>query len=111
MMKILKADVERLVQEEYARASDQHGARFNSPHEAYSVMKEEFEEAVAECNIVNGVLNVEYWNSVKQDSDYIGNKVAGEIQKYAINAACEMIQLAAMALKAQKGYGNEEGQV
>ena len=106
MMKILKADVERLVKEEYDRASKQHGERFNSPHEAYAVMLEELEEAEHEYENARDFLK-EIWYQTKKDDLMSCIVLAKDIQQFAENAAAEMIQLAAMAHKARKGYKNE----
>lgn len=114
MMKILKADVERLVKEEYGRASEQHGDRFHSPHEAYAVMLEELEEAQEELGDLTelfarsqNVLLANYWAATRADNYKVCLDAAGSIQEAAELAAAEMIQLAAMAYKAQKGYENE----
>ena len=107
MMKILSKAVGELVQEEYSRASEQHGAHHHSPHEAYAVIKEELEEAQHEIAIVEDKLNHDFWKAVRTDDVY-GCKVNAEIiQKRAEAAAAEMIQVAAMALKAQQGFEEE----
>lgn len=107
MMKILKADVERLVKEEYDRASKQHGERFHSPHEAYAVMLEELEEAKDEFDEAKHIMSRLFWFYVNCDNFRGCVDAAKIIQHAAENAAAEMIQLAAMAHKAQKGYENE----
>lgn len=106
MMKILLSDVERLVKEEYDRASEQHGERFHSPHEAYAVILEELQEAAHEYENVRDFLK-EFWYQTKKDSFLSCEFLAKDIQDFALRAAAEMIQLAAMAHKAQKGYKNE----
>ena len=107
MMKILLSDVQRLVKEEYDRASEQHGDRFNSPHEAYAVMLEELEEAEHEYFSARGFLKDSFWDKTKNDGLQQCRLYAKDIQQHAENAAAEMIQLAAMAHKARKGYKNE----
>lgn len=104
MMKILSKAVGDLVQQEYALASEQHGPRFHSLHEAYAVMKEELEEAEHEFDIAKDKLDEDFWRGVRFDSELKCEKNAQLIQERAEKAAAEMIQLAAMAYKAQRGF-------
>ena len=108
MMSRLKKAVDQLVHDEYALASEQYGPKHNTPHEAYAVMKEELEEAQHEVDTVDDKLNIEYWRGVMYDSDLTCTHNAKEIRDHAIKAACEMIQVAAMAEKTLKGYGRDE---
>lgn len=100
MMKKLLNEVDRLVEMEYALASEQHGARFHSAHEAYAVMKEEADEAQDEIEIAVNRLG-EFWRATKRDFEYGCDCNAKIIEKKAKLAAAEMIQLAAMAYKAR----------
>lgn len=107
MMKKLIESVDLIVNEEYDRASKDHGERFHSQHEAYAVIKEEMEEAQEEIEIVDDKLG-EFWEAAKRDFLYGCNLNAGIIYKRAMNGACEMIQVAAMAKKALQGYEGSE---
>ena len=97
-MKELKEAVKVLMNEEYERAAKKFGGNFNSPHEVYAVILEEVEEAGDEFDCIRGYL-AEYWDCVK-------NNEVGEwflyIEKSAIQAAAECIQIAAMAYKARR---------
>ena len=104
MMKILSKAVGDLVQQEYALASEQHGPRFHSLHEAYAVMKEELEEAEYEFDIAKDKLDKDFWRGVRFDSELECKNNAQLIKERAENAAAEMIQLAAMAYKAMQGF-------
>lgn len=106
-MKKLTTEVTDLIDREYGRAAEQHGAKHHSPHEAYAVIKEELEEAQEEIEIVDDKLG-EFWEAAKRDFLYGCNLNAGIIYKRAMNGACEMIQVAAMAKKALQGYDNGE---
>lgn len=90
--------VKALAREEYERAAKKFGGNFNSPHEVYEVILEEVEEAGDEFDCIRGYL-AEYWDCVK-------NNEVGEwplyIEKSAIQAAAECIQIAAMAYKARR---------
>lgn len=99
-MKELMNSVTSLIDEEYARASGVYGPLHNSDHEAYAVMLEEFQEADAERFDCECSLD-KLWEQIKMDSsDYNKEGVLRRIECYAKLAACEFIQVAAMAKKA-----------
>ncbi len=102
---ILKA-LESLAKKEYENAIEKFGAKHNSPHEAYAVMREELEEAENEIEKLNILINTQFWQCVKFDDTDTEN-IMDLIYKYAINGAYECLQLAAMAHKTQKGYEAE----
>ena len=99
MMKKLYDEIITLVKNEYGRAAQCYGATNHSSHESYAVLKEEMEEARAEC--ISTELHVDkYWTAVKGD-DY--EKQRGHLREVYIHsllAACEFVQTAAMAHKA-----------
>ena len=103
MMSKLKKAVSQLVLDEYGLASEQYGKQHHTPHEAYAVMLEELEEAQDEERILEDKLD-EFWRGAKSDSELCCQKNAKAIKERAINSACEMIQVAAMAHKATQGY-------
>lgn len=93
------ADAKRLVQHEPDMASEINGNKFHSPHEAYAVILEEDNELYDEfCEIERNLDG--YWESVKKDAEDKGKLL--EIEKHAMMATCEAIQVAAMARKAQR---------
>lgn len=97
MQNIIDA-VKAAVQAEYDNIKDK---TFNSHHEAYAVIKEEFEEAEHELNSCQ--LNLKtYWNYIKQNEDEDIKMFLKYINQRAINAASELIQVAACAEKAIK---------
>ena len=100
-MKELKEAVKTLMEEEYRRASEKFGENFHSPHEAYAVIKEEVEEAESDLKYFKTLLKY-HWCDVKKNDMEHQNHTLEEIEKSAINAACECIQVAAMAYKARK---------
>ena len=108
MMTKLVEKVTNLVKEEYELASAIHGAKHNSPHEAVAVIYEEIEESVVENQNVQKMFS-DFWDGVKLNaSDEIQKEVLGNLRCSAILAACEMIQVAAMAHKAMQGYTIDE---
>jgi len=106
-MNKLVDSVEKLVNQEYELSSKDHGEQFSSFHEAYAVIKEEIEEAQKELgNLYKHFSN--FWDGVKHDA--IPSEEIEYIARSAHLAACELIQVTAMAYKATlglKGDNNE----
>lgn len=100
-MKELKEAVKGLVRKEYERAAERFGESFNSPHEAYAVILEEAQEAGLELMDLKYAIDL-FWESVKKDDTEFQKEALKDIEKYALNAACECIQIAAMAYKARR---------
>lgn len=98
-MKELKEAVKVLMHEEYERAAERFGEKFNSPHEAYAVLKEEMEEAQSEMRCILGQMEA-YWIRIKENMITDGSLEV--IEERALNAACELIQVAAIAYKARR---------
>ena len=99
MMTKLIEEVKELVEREYGRAGAQHGLTFSSDHQAYAVILEEYQEAKTEINQLEFKLS-KFWDMVKRDADNYekyGNLTS--LYTTAIYAACELIQVAAMAKK------------
>lgn len=100
MQKLIE-EITACVKQEYYRATKKYGERHASSHEAYAVILEEFEEAMEDIDAVKTVMN-SMWHSTKENESTIG--IAKMIERSAIMAAAEMVQVAAMAVKAQNGY-------
>ena len=100
---ISKDIIESLAAEELVDANTKHEPRFNSPHEAYAVIKEELEEMQFEVNLCEGHF-AEMWKSVKTDEDTYTKLQLKALKKRAIFAAQEAIQVVAMCDKALKLY-------
>ena len=98
MMTKLKNEVTKLVDFELDMANKEHGERFNSAHEAYAVMKEEYEEAKEALENAGVSLNRCFWKSCRCDEINCA-RYAKFLESEAIDAACECIQVAAMAQK------------
>lgn len=98
-MKELLKEVELTVKCELKRANKVHPL-FNSPHEAYAVIKEEVEEAELEMEHIKDSVRI-FWKAVKYD-DSAKNmcRFLHGIKDIAMNLAAEAIQVAAMAQKA-----------
>ena len=91
----LKSGVKALSDDEYDRAVSLYGP-FHSAHEGESVLREEIEELNAELSFVkSGQISV--WQSVKSNADNL--RGVRFLYAHAIYAACEAIQVAAVAKK------------
>ena len=97
MITALQERIDMLVKEELEIAKSIHGTEFNSHHEAYGVTREEIQEAGDELKRIRKRLK-DVWGRIKHDLD-VGEIELTEIEKRAINGACELVQVAAMARK------------
>ena len=99
-MEELISEVLNCVSNEYGRASAKFGPTNNSDHESYAIMLEEFEESQDEMHHLKDEMTA-FWNSIKlNSSDKVKLYECNTMERTAILAACEMIQVAAMARKA-----------
>ena len=94
-MNAVKEQVSALVTRELFFANQKH-PMFCSPHEGAAVIREELEEAQEAINAAAGMYQA-LWIKVKHDEDTY--KIAELLRMRAEAAACECIQLAAMAQK------------
>lgn len=107
MMKKLKEAVKPLVESELLMASKDHGDRFHSAHEAYAVILEEYEEAKESFDYVDDSIET-FWGFVMTNDNRHKKVLLDDIESKAIHTACECIQIAAMARKAQVEYGDSK---
>ena len=99
MEKLLK-EVQECVEAEYGRAAAKFGCTNHSDHESYAIIKEELEGAQAEMESVALKL-AQFWHLTRtNDEDVCKYNRLLEMQHSAMLAACECIQVAAMAMKA-----------
>ena len=94
-MNAVKEQVSALVTRELFFANQKH-SMFCSPHEGAAVIREELEEAQEEINAAAGMYQA-LWIKVKHDEGV--STIAKLLRERAESAACECIQLAAMAQK------------
>ena len=94
-MNAIENQVRELVAVELSAANERF-PQFHSQHEGYAVIQEEVEETREQLEAVDRYLNY-LWETVKQDCP--AREQAEYIKMFAINAACEAIQVAAMCQK------------
>ena len=93
-MNVVSDKVEALVQLEYEADCKDHGP-LASLHEGYAVLLEEVEELDEACQGTKTFLQ-KMWRSLRIDNKEIGIKWAESTKIYAMCAACEAIQVAAV---------------
>lgn len=89
--------IKSLIYTELYEASKVH-PMFSSDHEAYAVLLEEVEEAQAELDRIKSDMS-SLWQAVKNDRYSDTMEIVKDIEKKAISAIQETIQVAAMARK------------
>ena len=97
-MNAVEGKVLELVEIELAAANEKHPP-FSSQHEGYAVILEEIEEAKAQINALEQHLGYA-WDIIKHDSN--AKERIEMCKHFAVWAACELIQVAAMCQKFQK---------
>lgn len=90
---VIRNGVKELVTDELQNAVMEHGG-FNSDPEAYSIIREEVEEAGDELRSMDIQLN-NLWSSVRRDDKLD----VDSLYDAAVRCACECIQVAAMCRK------------
>ena len=103
-MNVVSKDVEKLVEKELEAANERF-SQFHSEHEGWAVMQEEAEELQEECASIEMAME-QLWHRIR-DGIPTANHVA-LVEQYAEAAACEAIQMAAMARKYLDMLGEEE---
>ena len=94
-MNVVSKDVEKLVEKELEAANERF-PQFHSEHEGWAVMQEEAEELREECDSIEMAME-QLWYRIR-DGIPTSLQVA-LVGQYAEAAACEAIQVAAMARK------------
>ena len=98
MMVKLFRSVRGLVKQELNLANRQNGDHFHSTHEAYGVIMEEHTEAWDETINVDAATD-RLLTAIRQDNPKGLVAAAKDIERHAMLAASEYIQVAAMARK------------
>lgn len=99
-MQKLVEEVKELVEREYGRAGVTFGLSNHSDHESFAIIMEELDEAGEEFDSFFKQLGL-FWALVKSNAS--DNEKFNQLKRMevtALLAACEMIQVAAMAKKA-----------
>lgn len=105
MQKLIKI-VKALIKDEYCRASKMYGPFHYADHQSVAVLAEEVDETRDELGDVINKCE-EFWKLVKSDApDDKKKSVLRSIKHSATLTACEAIQVAAMAYKAELTINN-----
>ena len=88
----------KLIEKELEEANEKHPL-FQSPHEAWAVLKEEVEELADDTTELKARIKA-MWSDVRSDRDI--EPQSRLMYNAAINAACEAIQTAAMCKKIEQ---------
>ena len=94
-MNAVSEDVAKLLEKELESANERF-PQFRSEHEGWAVMQEEVEELREECDSIEMAME-QLWHRIR-DGVPTEQHVA-LVEQYAEAAACEAIQVAAMARK------------
>lgn len=90
--------INELVQEELKAMCIKHNhEKFNSPHEAYAVTREEMEETIDDIEMMSKNFSL-LWSSIKEDNAKKSNWI--DVKDFAVMAIQELIQVAACCDKA-----------
>lgn len=92
------------VANEWEWETGKSGASYASPYEAYAVLLEELEDAMADVDDVRTAMN-SMWHTVKAADDTTA--IVRLIERSATLAAAAMVKVAAAAAKARNGYDCE----
>ena len=106
----LRKEIEAAAMAELNRANAKFPL-FSSPHEGYAVTLEEVEEAQEAMETVKSSMKV-LWDRVKgvEIACFLDNETTPmAIYNQAIDAACEMVQAAAMLMKYEMSVGGKAG--
>jgi nitrate/nitrite-specific signal transduction histidine kinase len=97
--------IQEAIEVELENAREQWGPQYNTPHEAYAVLKEEVEEAMDDLTIIQQDLDF-LWSAVKGNSDKPYKAALKHIQQTALALAIEAVQIAAVVKKAELKHGD-----
>lgn len=94
-MNAVSEDVKLLVEKELESANERF-PQFHSEHEGWAIITEEAEELREECDSIELAMD-QLWHRIRdgiQTAQYVPL-----VEQYAVAAACEAVQVAAMAQK------------
>ncbi|MDE6020537.1 MAG: hypothetical protein K2H01_06050 [Ruminococcus sp.] len=104
-MNVCKNEISDAVEAELVAANEKYPP-FASLHEAYAVVKEEFEEAKVEIDEYKKLMD-DFWNCIKDDDIRGALELTAKMKHTGIRLAMEASQMAAMAIKAEQSIVNK----
>lgn len=109
MIDPIMTDLHPVLKAEYLRAKEDHGDVYHSPHEAWGVLMEEWDEVCEEIENVGERLRDIARGVRRNDAQGLAQTFCS-IQLFAMRAAAELIQVAAVCVKAMDTMEEKEGQ-
>lgn len=101
-------ELHQVLKAEYLRAKVDHGDTYHSPHEAWGVLMEEWDEVFDELEEAGERLG-DIARGVRRGDAQGLAQTFGSIQLFAMRAAAELIQVAAVCWKAVDTMEAKEG--
>lgn len=102
-MKVLLFDLNAAASCELLQADRKHNQQHNSPHEAYAVILEEYLEAKRAMEQIDPFMDT-LLTLMMADVNWKFINTAKILKKYALRAAAELVQVAAMCDKTARGF-------
>ena len=106
MIKKLYAEAGELIERELERANKDHPL-FNSDHEGYAIMREEFEEASDELKKITDSMDC-LWEVIK--SDAVGEATLVRLKQRTRYLIAEAVQFGAMVEKFEQSRGKRNAE-
>lgn len=91
-------DLRKAAQAETERAKAAYGDIYASPHEAFGVLMEEWDEAMDELKLAESRM-ARLSRALRNPGEML-RKLLDDVQYHAMLTACELIQVAAVCIKA-----------
>lgn len=108
-MKVLREKVKKLAKAELVMANEQFPP-FASDHEGFAVILEEVTEAGEDMDELERRI-IRLMGAVFEDASYdVKRNIIDEIEMFAIELACEAIQVSAMASKFRMSHKEEKNE-
>lgn len=107
MIDPIMTDLHPVLKAEYLRAKAEHGDVYHSPHEAWGVLMDEWDEVSDELEEA-GERMCDISRQIRHPDEHLA-QTFDSIQLFAMRAAAELIQVAAVCWKAVDTMNAKEG--
>ena len=107
MIDHIMTDLHQVIKAEYLRAKADHGDVYHSPHEAWGVLMEEWDEVSDELEEAGERMR-DISRQIRHPDEHLA-QTFDSVQYFAMRAAAELIQVAAVCWKAVDTMEAKEG--